>query len=283
MTTLLRVRGIETTTPGFRAELLRVAQRLGLAPDGISGVIALESGFDPQANNHQPGDPPGFNPNRATGLIQFMPSTARRLGTTTDDLFRMNATEQLKYVELYFRSIPNLREGSRVGDYYLAGFMPAFIGTPDETPIAFKGTPNYDQNAGLDRNKDGVITSGDVRARLENELDRAKGVPPLVVDPLARPMPEEEAATAVYSSPLWHSEPLCFWDRGTRELGVEITPALLFEHVMGLRAEHGAFRTYIERLEAVARRLETVSARFDARKSWEDGIIRRVDELERAL
>jgi len=279
MTKLLHVQGLETTTQGFRAELLRVAQRLGLNPDAIAGVIALESRFDPQANNHQPGDPPGFNPKRATGLIQFMPTTAARMGTTTTAIFGMNATQQLALVEQYFRGVPRLTPGSRVGDYYLAGFMPAFIGAPDEVPIAFKGTPAYDQNAGLDRNKDGILTAGDVRARLENEIARAQGVPPLEVDPLAPAMPDPPSPATASGSYLPRSpseQPLAFFDRAKGDGGIEITPAVLFEHVMGLRAEHDAFRTYLERLEAVAARIE---ARPEDARLGE--VFRRVDEIER--
>ncbi len=170
---LLRVAGIEKTTPGFRAELIRMAKRLELAVDPIAAVMALESGFNAQAVNPNGG---------ATGLIQFMPATARRLGTTTEALRRMNATAQLRYVELFFRGVPALRPGSRAGDYYMATFMPAFLNLPDAVPIAFKGDQIYNANAGLDGNKDGVLTVGDVRSKVENELARAARRPPLEVD-----------------------------------------------------------------------------------------------------
>lgn len=162
-----------------------MARRLALNPDAIAAVMALESGVNAQA----------FNPDGgATGLIQFMPATAKRLGTTTEALRAMNATAQLKYVELFFRGAPGLRSGSRSGDYYIATFMPAFLGMPDGTPMAFRGTPNYDSNKGLDTSKDGVITVGEVRARLENELARASTVAPIVVDETA-PSDASGAAT----------------------------------------------------------------------------------------
>lgn len=170
---MLRVRGLEQTTPGFRAELVRMARRLGLNPDAIAGVMALESGLSAQAVNSTTG---------ATGLIQFMPETARRLGTSVEALRAMNATAQLKYVELFFRGVPKLRAGSRAGDYYLAVFMPAFVGLPDVVPIAVAGDPIYDQNKGLDGGKDGVLTVGEVRAKLEAELARAGALPDLIVD-----------------------------------------------------------------------------------------------------
>jgi hypothetical protein len=40
---------------------------------------------------------------KATGLIQFMPATAKGLGTTTDALKNMTAVEQLDYVYKYFK------------------------------------------------------------------------------------------------------------------------------------------------------------------------------------
>jgi hypothetical protein len=170
---MLAVRGIERTTPGFRAELVRMARRLGLQPDPIAAVMALESGLNAQAVNPTSG---------ATGLIQFMPSTAKKLGTTVEALRRMNATAQLAFVERFFLAVPRLKAGSAQGDYYLAVFMPAFVGLPGEVPIAVRGTPVYDQNAGLDGNKDGVLTVGDVRARLDAELSRAAALPPVLVD-----------------------------------------------------------------------------------------------------
>lgn len=38
----------------------------------------------------------------AIGLIQFMPSTAKGLGTSTSALKQMTAVDQLAYVEKYF-------------------------------------------------------------------------------------------------------------------------------------------------------------------------------------
>jgi len=274
MAQLLRVRGIERTTPGFRAELIRMANRLGLRPDAIAGVMALESGFNPQAVNPNGG---------ATGILQFMPNTAKALGTTTAELLTMNATEQLKFVELYFRRTPKLTPGSRIGDYYLAVFMPAFIGMPDVVPIAAKGSKVYDQNAVLDRDKDGVLTVGDVRAVLESEIARASGVPPLEVDPLAQATPQEladQALAASASSSPQASRPLCFG--GQVPPGLEVSNLQLWERIAGLGAEQQAFRTMLERLEAIARRLETVAARFDARSDWESEVVRRVEKLEEA-
>jgi len=178
MADLPHVRGIEKTTPGFRAALVRMARKLGLSADAIAAVMALESGFNPQAVNPNGG---------ATGLIQFMPATAVNLGTTAAALRGMTAIEQLLYVERYFQGNPRLKAGSRAGDYYMATFMPGFMGLPDATPIAFRGDKIYSVNKGLDQNADGIITVGDVRGVLESELARASSKPRIQVDENAAP------------------------------------------------------------------------------------------------
>jgi hypothetical protein len=62
----------------------------------------------------------------ATGLIQFMPSTAKSLGTTTDVLLSMNNIQQLNYVLAYLR--PYKGKMNNFVDVYLAVFYPAAIG-----------------------------------------------------------------------------------------------------------------------------------------------------------
>ncbi len=66
-----------------------VADSLGARADDLAAVIWFESGrtFRPDARHPTSG---------ATGLIQFMPSSAQRLGTTTEQLARMTAEQQLR-------------------------------------------------------------------------------------------------------------------------------------------------------------------------------------------
>ena len=90
---LLAFPGIGRTSRAFRAELVRVGERLDIDPNFIAAVMAAESGFDPKATNPVGG---------ATGLIQFMPATARLYGTTTDAIRRMSDVEQLTLVERFY-------------------------------------------------------------------------------------------------------------------------------------------------------------------------------------
>src|SRR5208282_3601342 len=74
-------------------KLDNVAKFLGIPDDWLAAVIAWESGwsFDPAKQNSI----------GATGLIQFMPSTAKGLGTTTDALKAMTFVEQMDWVQKY--------------------------------------------------------------------------------------------------------------------------------------------------------------------------------------
>jgi hypothetical protein len=194
----------------FRAELVRLAARLNLDPDGLSAVMSLESGYDPAAVNldclnrlKRPSS------QCATGLIQFMPDTARRLGTTVDALRRMGDAEQLEYVEKFFR--PFAGRLQTPGDFYIATFMPAHVGKDPGFVLFEEGESGYAQNSGLDRDRDGRITIGDVTAAIEARYAQGRARPPLEVDetiPLAGAGPTEAPAASDSSSlPL----PALFW------------------------------------------------------------------------
>lgn len=147
--------------PNFMKTLKQVAGRLGIDADVLLKVIKFESKLDPQAVNPM---------SKATGLIQFMPSTASGLGTTVEELFAMTATEQLTYVEKYYKNA-KVQPGATVGDLYILTFMPAAANKPDNFVL---GNANggrvlnldagkvYAQNKIFDQNQDGVFTKADV-------------------------------------------------------------------------------------------------------------------------
>lgn len=133
-----------------------VSERLGMNPNDLLGIMAFETGgsFSPSI--------PNAAGSGATGLIQFMPSTARGLGTTTEALAGMTRAEQMRYVEAYFR--PFAGRLNNFGDAYMAVLWPAAVGKSDDY-VLFSGGKAYEQNAGLDLNGDGVITRGEAVAK----------------------------------------------------------------------------------------------------------------------
>lgn len=136
--------------PEFLQKVKEMAGRLGVKPEWILAVMKNESGMSTTAKNPNGG---------ATGLIQFMPATAKGLGTTTEALSKMSAVEQLKYVEKYYAPYKGkIKSGT---DLYMATFWPAGIGKPDSYNIG--GAEVARVNKIFDLDKNGQITAGEFR------------------------------------------------------------------------------------------------------------------------
>jgi peptidoglycan hydrolase-like protein with peptidoglycan-binding domain len=148
--------------PDFNKKLDKIADALGVSSKDLVAIMKQESGVNPAAVNKLSG---------ATGLIQFMPDTARRLGTNVEELRTMSAVEQLDYVYKYFRMV-GVKPGMGLGDLYMAVFMPKYVGADDSTVLGKEGASGfsgkvYAQNKGLDKNKDGSITVADVKSSVQ--------------------------------------------------------------------------------------------------------------------
>lgn len=150
----------------FRRTVVDIAQGLGIEPDWLMACIAFETGysFSPSVRNAAGSG--------ATGLIQFMPATAKVLGTTTDELARMSAVEQLEYVRLYFK--PYAGRMKTLSDVYMAILWPAGIGKPENWALwdRVSKPTTYRQNAGLDFDKDGYVRKGEAARHIQAALDR---------------------------------------------------------------------------------------------------------------
>lgn len=135
----------------YADEIVRVAESLGTRPEWLANVINFES---------KGGDPQAVNPTSdATGLIQFMPRTAARLGTSTDALRGMDGREQMLYVEEYFEPFRGRLNSQE--DVYMAVFYPKAMGDPDfEFPEKVVA-----QNAGIRTPRD-YASKANSRARL---------------------------------------------------------------------------------------------------------------------
>ena len=151
----------------FLKEVKRVAGKIGVHPADLLGLMASESGLDPQAQNKS----------GATGLIQFMPATAAGLGTSTAALKQMNRVEQMKYVEKFLlKTVP---KGATPGHLYTAVYLPAFAKKDANYVLAKKGgftddwghhpSAWYTHNKGLDQNNDGQITIAELGERIEKK------------------------------------------------------------------------------------------------------------------
>ncbi|MFZ0321403.1 MAG: transglycosylase SLT domain-containing protein [Candidatus Sulfotelmatobacter sp.] len=151
----------------FKAKVIKISANLGVDPDFLMSAMAFESAetFSPSIKNAAGSG--------ATGLIQFMPSTATALGTSTTALAAVTAEDQLDYVEKYFNPYKN--KLSTIEDVYMAILWPSAIGQPNSYVLFSKPSAAYTQNAGLDANKDGDITKEEAAAQVKGKLTKGKG------------------------------------------------------------------------------------------------------------
>lgn len=135
--------------------------------DGLSKLLACmawESAetFSPSVSN--------MAGSGATGLIQFMPSTARSLGTTTTELASMTAEDQLNFVWKYFAPYKGMLK--TLSDVYMAILWPRAIGKPEDYVLWQEDSSptTYRQNSGLDIDKDRTITKSEATRKVEEKL-----------------------------------------------------------------------------------------------------------------
>lgn len=146
-----------------------MALDFGGKPDDYTDCMAFESAetFSPSVKNPY---------SSGTGLIQFMDATCVELSKrwethiTTALLAKMTVEEQLVWVWKYFRMVIE-RNGrpSTLEDIYMLIYWPTAVKKPLDTVLHTKGTSAYKVNAGLDANRDGMITK-----REAGQLVRAK-------------------------------------------------------------------------------------------------------------
>ncbi|MDC0740133.1 transglycosylase SLT domain-containing protein [Polyangium mundeleinium] len=187
---------VETVLRPLSAGLLE----LGVDPNAVLAVLKHESNFKPDAANWQMVD--GKRRLVAAGLLQWIADTARRYGTTTAQILQMSAAEQVPLILLYWRDMaktfPSQRGRWTPEQALRATFYPASVGKAggyvigdknakpaDDSEAAKKKARYsrliYQQNAGLDRNKDDKVTASDVDDDVKRVYLAAKQRPPILI------------------------------------------------------------------------------------------------------
>jgi hypothetical protein len=153
------VRGNPNVTPEFLREVEGVAQRVGAQPEHLMAAMSFETGGSFASDVKNPRS-------SATGLIQFMDSTAKGLGTSTSALAAMTPTEQLQYVEKYFEPYRG-----RLNDLESV-YTTILAGSPhDANDVLFsQGEKSFGPNRELDVNGDGRITAAEATAHVRDRM-----------------------------------------------------------------------------------------------------------------
>lgn len=175
MATRPRLSGAEKLPNSFWTAYHQMCDRHGWDAGAIAAVMHIESGFQPDAGINQ------WSPKRtASGLIQFIETTARGLGAepttipppgldgskgegrawATWTILKMSAEDQLDYVEAYFERA-GANSSWRPVDYYCATWGTG-AGQSLATVLAMRGDDEYEANKALDANSDGRITIADL-------------------------------------------------------------------------------------------------------------------------
>lgn len=148
----------------FKNKVIQMCIFLEVSPDFLMSCMAFESGatFSPSIKNAAGSG--------AVGLIQFMPNTAKALGTSTEKLSKMTAVEQLDYVKKYFT--PFKSKLKKLEDVYLAILYPAAVGKPLSHILFEDGKKTYTQNKGFDKDKDGKITLKEISSTVRKMYEK---------------------------------------------------------------------------------------------------------------
>lgn len=156
----------------FWQKFVQMSGRLGAKAEDLAKVIYSESAFDPAAMNIQGGRV------IAQGLNQLILRTAQALGMSKDqweNLHSMSAEQQLDWVEKYFRLVGGSnRSWASATQLYVANFAPKYINqSADPAAVLYQdGTKEYSMNKGLDRDKKGFITAGDLSRSVQGPLPK---------------------------------------------------------------------------------------------------------------
>jgi hypothetical protein len=156
----------------FKLKVEQVAEELDVPAEWLMAVMYSESRFNPAVSN--------FKGSGAVGLIQFMVPTVKelnvRMGTKLymKDIMAMSAVEQMDLVAEYFQTIrERYGEYESLTDFYLAVLYPKARRQPSFYKLYSKPAKAYQMNAGLDENRDGKVTVGDIESRMQRMFPTA--------------------------------------------------------------------------------------------------------------
>ena len=153
----------------FMAGINMLSEKYNMPPENFLAVMDFETGgtFDPAQKN--------IYGSGATGLIQFLPSTAESLGTTTGELAGMSRAEQIKYIDEYLETnLAGRLDGKQgdLSDLYMSILFPRAVGKSDDFVLFGEGASEekfigrYEANKGLDLNNDGSITKKEAASKI---------------------------------------------------------------------------------------------------------------------
>ncbi len=167
-------------SPAFREKTIQICRELGIKnPSWLMTVMAFESRRLFSSNV------PNAAGSSGIGLIQFMketidgrtdkkgkfhPGLGAKIGIKYNQLAGMTNVRQLDVVKAYFQQYKNMTEqATKIEDIYFIVLNSKGYGKDANFPL-FTGGLEYKQNAGLDKNHDHIVTTGEVSQIIRDML-----------------------------------------------------------------------------------------------------------------
>ena len=108
-----------------------IAKRSSIPYQDYMVWMFCESGLNYKAQNKKQ---PFSDGTFATGLIQWTPISRKAMNVTYQELLKMDEFEQLELMLKYVKM--NKKDIKSFSDLYLLGYLPAYLGKPDDTVFA---------------------------------------------------------------------------------------------------------------------------------------------------
>jgi len=167
---------------GFFKKLIKVCNNAGIRPEDALLIMTIESGLNPNIVNKDGG---------ASGLVQFMPFVLRNFKfdkkSYQNRSFKdLSGEEQLDFIEIHFKNLNKRKTIKNAVQLYIGNFFPVALtkadiiaGNPSAVIVEKNPTyqkyksvsidfenRSYNSNKGLDSDKDGKITYGDIQSKI---------------------------------------------------------------------------------------------------------------------
>ncbi len=154
-------------TKAFGNKVEKISRKLSIPPEWLMAVMHSESKFDASVTNHKGSG--------ATGLIQWMPQTAKDFNLTVAKIRNMSHIEQMDLVYKYLnqKRKDHNKEYQSLTDVYLAILYPKALTEDFCYTLYAKPSTAYTMNSGLDQDKDGSVTVQDIDKYLKRKYATA--------------------------------------------------------------------------------------------------------------
>ncbi|MGB1241347.1 MAG: transglycosylase SLT domain-containing protein [Chitinophagales bacterium] len=145
----------------FEKKVRRISSKLDIHPDWLMAIMHSESKLDASVVN--------LKGSGATGLIQFLPTTAINMDITVEQMRNLNHIQQLDYVYEYLRDVQKTRKVSfeNITDLYLSILYPVAVGQEAAFVLYRSPSSTYQKNSGLDENHNGEVSVKDIDLRMK--------------------------------------------------------------------------------------------------------------------